>query len=104
MENTNIIKETLQEELDRSERSCRAYELELEKLPRGSVTVRVRGTKAYCYLKYREGSRIFTKYVGSAEAVESDLRKKVERRKEIEAVIKRLKRERAFIRKALRHS
>lgn len=104
MDDTNIIKDTLAEELDRSIRSRRAYELECEKLPRGSVTVRKRGNKTYCYLKYRNGSRTVTKYVGAAEIVEDDLRKKVARRKDLEGVIKRLKREESFIRKALRHS
>lgn len=100
----NIIKDTLAEELDRNIRSRRAYELECRKLPRGSVTVRTRGERAYCYLKYREGDRTVTEYVGAAEQVERDLRKQVARRKELEAVVKRLKREESFIRKALRHS
>lgn len=104
MDDINIIKDTLKEELDRNARSQRAYELECKKLPRGSVTLRVRGKKEYCYLRYREGSRTVTQYMGSAEAVEDGLRKQVARRKELESVIKRLKREESFIRKALRHS
>lgn len=104
MDEDNIIKETLKEELDRSVRSRRAYELECAKLPRGSVTVRTRGNRAYCYLKYREGDRIVTEYVGAAEKVEDELRRQVLRRKELESVVKRLKREELFIRKALRHS
>ena len=104
MNETNIIKDTLAEELDRNVRSRRAYELECVKLPRGSVTVRKRGNKAYCYLKYREGSRTVTKYAGKAESVEDDLRTQVARRKELESVVKRLKREELFIQKALRLS
>lgn len=104
MAEINIIKDMLVEELDRTGRSRRAYELECAKLPRGSVSVRTRGAKAYCYMKYREGDRTVTEYVGAAEKFESELRKKVARRKELEAVVKRLKREESFIRKALRHS
>jgi len=101
---TNIIKDTLVEELDRNVRSRRAYELEHATLPRGSVSVRTRGKKEYCYLKFREGARTVTKYVGAANLVEDDLRSQIARRKEIESVIKRLKTEEAFIEKALRHS
>ena len=101
---TNIVRDTLVEELDRNVRSRRAYELECAKLPRGSVSVRVRGNKSYCYLKYREGDRTVTEYVGASEKVEDELRTRVARRKELERVIKRLEREESFIRKALRHS
>jgi hypothetical protein len=104
MADANIIKDTLVEELDRNVRSRRAYELERMRLPRGSVSVRVRGNKAYCYLKYRKGTRTVTEYVGIAKVVEEELRKKVARRKEIESVIRRLKHEESFIKKALRHS
>ncbi|MEG0503296.1 MAG: hypothetical protein RR547_01495 [Raoultibacter sp.] len=104
MNDVNIIRETLVEELDRNTRSRRAYELECAKLPRGSVTVRMRGDRTYCYLKYREGDRVVTEYVGVAESVEKGLRKQVARRKELESVIKRLEREETFIQKALRHS
>jgi hypothetical protein len=104
MEEINIIKDTLVEELDRNKRSLRAYELECEKLPKGSVTVRARGDKTYCYLKYRDGDKTVTKYVGPSEKIEEDLRIRVARRKELESVIRRLKREGRFIEKALRHS
>jgi len=104
MTETNIIKETLVEELERNRRSRRAYELEHAKLPRGSVTIRSRGHRTYCYLKFREGERTITEYVGAADAVEGGLRALITRRKELESVIKRLKHEERFIEKALRHS
>ena len=104
MAELNVIRETLVEELDRNIRSQRAYELECERLPRGAVSIRTRGNKAYCYLKYREGSQVKTEYVGASEFVEDDLRKKISRRKELESVIRRLKREEQFMKKALRHS
>lgn len=103
MTETNIIKDTLLEELDRNLRSQRVYELERAKLPCGSVTVRLRGNKTYCYLKYREGARTVTQYVGAANLVEDKLRKQVARRKELESVIRRLRLEEKYIEKALRH-
>jgi len=104
MTEPNIIRDVLVEELERNKRSRRAYELERDKLPRGSVTVRKRGDRSYCYLKFRKGADTVTKYVGTANLVEDDLRSQVSRRKELESVIKRLKSEEAFIEKALRHS
>lgn len=100
----NIVKETLAEERTRNLRAQNAYRVELEKLPQGSVTVRPRGNKRYCYLKYREGSRVVTKYAGPADLMEETLRAQVLQRKELESVLKRLERELRFIEKALRHS
>lgn len=102
-ESANIIKETLREELDRNLRSQHAYEIEIGGLPRGSVSVRMRGEHEYCYLKYRDGRRTITEYVGPASRVERGLREQVRRRKEAQAILKRLKHEQAFIEKALRH-
>lgn len=104
MEATNIIKETLVEELERNERSQRVYRREIDLLPRGSVCVRSRGGRQYCYLKYREGDKTVTKYVGAAPLFERELREKVDRRKTLEESLRRLKREQAFIEKALRHA
>ena len=104
MENdVNIIRDTVAEELERNRRSRLAYEAELSDLPKGSVSVRTRGGREYCYLKYREGERVVTEYVGPASQVEEALRDQVSRRKEVEKVLKRLKKERAFAEKALRH-
>lgn len=104
METINIIKETLAEELERNERSQRVYRREIDLLPRGSVCVRSRGGRQYCYLKYREGDKTVTKYVGAAPLFERELREKVARRKTLEESLRRLRREQAFIEKALRHA
>ena len=99
-----MIRDVLVEELDRNERAQEAYVEQCRSLPNGSVSVRTRGNKAYCYLKYRVGERVVTDYVGPSELVEEDLRKKVNQRKELESILKRLKREHKFIEKALRHA
>lgn len=96
-----MIREMLEEELDRNTRAQEAYAAERDRLPKGSVTVKRRGGKAYCYLKYRDGSRIVTDYVGTAPKVEAELRAAVARRKEIEASIRQLRDERSYIERAL---
>ena len=97
----NIITEMLEEELDRNARAQAAYEAERDRLPRGSVCVKTRGSKSYCYLKYREGKRTITEYAGVAPQVEDGLRAQVARRKEVEAAIRQLKSEQRYIEKAL---
>ena len=101
MAERNMIREMLEEELDRNSRAQEAYAAERDRLPRGSVAVKRRGDKAYCYLKYRDGSRIVTDYVGTAGKVEADLRAAVARRKEVEAAIRQLRDEQAYIERAL---
>lgn len=101
MAERNMIREMLEEELDRNARAQEAYEAERDRLPRGSVSVKRRGGKEYCYLKYRDGSRVVTDYVGVASKVEPELRAAVARRKEIEASIRQLRDERKYIERAL---
>ncbi|MCR2035443.1 hypothetical protein [Adlercreutzia mucosicola] len=101
MDETNIIRDTLLEELERNERSQVIYAREIAVLPRGSVTVRMRAGHPYCYLKFREGDKVITQYVGPEEKVGDELRGNVERRRSLQDVLKRLRREHAFIEKAL---
>ena len=97
----NMIREMLEEELDRNSRAQEAYVAACNGLPKGSITIKRRGNKEYCYLKYRDGARIVTEYVGAAQKVETGLRSAVARRKEIEASIRQLKEEQAYIERAL---
>ena len=101
MTERNLIIEMLEEELDRNVRAQKAYVEEHNRLPRGSICVKRRGEKAYCYLKYREGTRTITDYAGVADKVEEKLRTQIARRKDIEAAIRQLKAEQRYIEKAL---
>lgn len=101
MDDVIVIRGVLQEELERNVRAQRAYRAEIESLPKGSVTVKVRDEKRYCYLTYREGRRVCTDYAGTADAVEEELRSKVEQRRSLEKVLRHLKSEERFMRKAL---
>lgn len=102
MAERNLIREMLEEELDRNMRAQATYAAERDSLPRGSVSVKTRGAKRYCYLKYRDGKRIVTDYVGIADAVEDDLRARIEQRKAAEAAICQLKAEQQYIERALK--
>lgn len=101
MDEPNIIRDTLMEELERNERSQYIYAQEIERLPKGSLTIRMRRGLPYCYLKYRQGSKVVTKYVGPEKQVGEDLRLQIEKRRSLQATLRRLKREHAFIVRAL---
>ncbi len=98
-----MITEILEEELDRNERAQQAYVAECDRLPKGSVAIKKRGKKSYCYLKYRKGNQIITDYIGTAEKVEKALRAQITRRKELEATIRQLKLEQRYIERILHH-
>ena len=97
----NLITEMLEEELDRNARAQEAYAAERDRLPKGSLCVKKRGSRSYCYLKYRDGERTVTDYMGTAPEVEESLRGQIARRKEIEAGLRQLKAEQRYIERAL---
>lgn len=98
----NLVREMLEEELDRNRRAQAAYTAERDSLPRGSVSVKKRGTKRYCYLKFRDGKKTVTDYVGIADVVEDNLRAQIEKRKSVESMLRQLKSEQRYIERALR--
>ena len=102
MAEKNLIREMLEEELDRNRRAQTAYIAERDSLPRGSIRVKTRGVKRYCYLKFRDGKKTITDYVGVADAVEEKLRAQVEQRKALESTIQQLKSEQRYIERALK--
>ena len=101
MDEPNIIRDTLVEELARNERSQLVYTQEIERLPKGSLTVRMRRGLPYCYLKYREEGKVVTKYVGPEKLVGETLSREIDKRKSLQAALRRLKREHDFIVRAL---
>lgn len=75
------------------------YESRLEKLPKGTLTETKSGNKVYYYLKYRDGKKVVSQYIPTDdfEKVESAI---LERR-HIEKMVKSLKEELKFAKKAL---
>lgn len=93
----NVIYEMLAEEKKRNIKMQQAYRSELEKLPKGTICKKIIGNKAYFYLKYRQGKKIISKYVGKdSEQISilvDILIEKIKKRKYLENVIRALRAE-----------
>lgn len=83
----------------RNENMIIEYTKELETLPRGKITPKIVNGKIYYYLYYRDGKKVVSKYIGKDEESLTAVREKLVRRSQIEEIIKKLKEEKAQIKK-----
>jgi len=75
------------------------YYEQLKALPKGTLSVKKMGSGEYWYLKYREGKRIVTKYIGKLSEKVVEIEKQIALRKTLEIMLKELEAELALIRK-----
>jgi len=97
----SYISVTLGREAERMSALREVYEKQLEALPKGSLRVRERGDRKYFYLSYRKDGKVVSDYVGSDESAVSELREQLERRKNIESLLKSIKNELRMMNRAL---
>ena len=83
----------------RNEKMIIEYTKELETLRRGKVTPKIVNGKTYCYLYYRDGKKVVSKYIGKDEESLTAIREGLTRRIQIEEIIKKLKEEKVQIKK-----
>lgn len=86
-------------EENRNENMIIEYTKELEKLPRGKITPKNVNGNTYYYLYYRDGKKVVSKYIGKDEDSLTKIRELLVRRSQIEELIKKLKEEKAQIKK-----
>ena len=98
----NLLTRTIQKEKQRIEYMLNAYSKQLDELPKGSVAALKSGKNTYYYLKYRDGKRVRTKYIGKDEVTVNQMRALVDKRRHVEAMIKSLREEQALVCKALK--
>lgn len=94
----NLIINTILKEKRRIEYMLDEYRGILSRLPKGSVSSVEKNGKVYYYLKYRDGKKIITKYLGKDAG---EIETLVEKRKHIEVMIKSLEGELKIAQKAL---
>lgn len=100
--NSDVIKSVFIDELERNKRLVSRYEAEVEKLPKGSLFLRQIGRQRYYYLNYREGKKVVSKFLGKENAFDAEkFQGQLERRKELNALLKRLRLERKELEKEL---
>ena len=89
----------LKEELERLERQEAAYEADLLEIPKGYISKKnIRGKIVY-YLQYREEQKIISKHISFDELPK--IKARVQRRKQLEASLRRVKEDQKKLRKVL---
>ena len=95
----NVIESVLLDEKHRNLRMQEQYKKEIEELPKGKLTLKKRKSGEYFYLVYREGRKVKYKYVGKDA---TDIEKQIEKRKHLEELLKKLKKEYKQIKKVVK--
>lgn len=97
-----ILESVLNEELDRLKSHISSYEDMLSNMPKGYISIVEISGKRFAYLKWREGNKVKSKYIGlEGSKEEKDSREIYFERKRIEANLKKTKEEEKRLRKAL---
>ena len=92
---------TIQKEKQRIDHMLDAYSKQLDTLPKGSVAEKKSGQNTYYYLKYRDGRRVISEYLGKDEIKVSQIRALLEKRRHVEAMIKLLREEQTLASRVL---
>ena len=95
----NMILTTISQEKKRIEYMLTKYKEEIDRLPKGSLSEKAVGERAYYYLKYRDGKKVVSQYISKSQI--DEIRQQLEKRKHIEAMIKSLQEELAIANKVL---
>lgn len=75
------------------------YNRELQNLPKGCIKPKKVKDKTYYYLVFRDGNKVVTKYIGKDGENLNYIREQLARRKQVEEILKKLKEEKAQIKK-----
>ena len=94
----NMILDTILKEKTRIEYMLDRYRKIAGELPKGSLSKTDKNGQEYYYLKYREGKKVITKYLGKTAGNMPEL---IEKRKHAETMIKSLENELKIAKKAL---
>ncbi|WP_418766167.1 hypothetical protein [Longibaculum muris] len=95
----NLIISTVMQEKQRIDYMLAKYQEALAELPKGTISEKQVKGNTYYYLKYRDGKKIVSKYIGKRE-IEA-LKQQIDRRRHIEAMIKSLLEEQKLAAKVL---
>jgi hypothetical protein len=97
----SLMLNAIQKEKKRIDYMIASYLEQLETLPKGSVVAKTVRQNIYYYLKYRNGKKILTDYLGKDTERVDAVRAELEKRRHIERMIVRLQSERAIADKVL---
>lgn len=95
----------LQEEKKQASRLMQRYENELQALPHGSFFIRGAGKNRYGYLTFSEKGKIQQQYIGRLSEDEiKKYRGMMERKKKLQELRSKAKKQLDFLEKSLRHA
>ena len=86
-------------EENRNKKMIIEYMKELDVLPKGKIMPKMVNGNIYYYLYYRDGKKVVSKYIGKNEESLTPIREGLARRSQVEEIIKKLKEEKAQIKK-----
>jgi len=92
----SLVIRTVQKEKQRIDRMMDAYSKLLNDLPKGTVAEKKTGNSVYYYLKYRDGGKVVSEYLGKDGDRVSQMRVLIDKRRHVEAMIKHLREEQAL--------
>ena len=84
-----VLDYVLSEELARLQRYRSHLSEEMGKLPKGSISIKIKAKRPYAYLSFREGKKVISTYVGSAGNPKVDeIIQQISSRRKLQADIK----------------
>ena len=93
------LQSVIEKEEKRNNNMINEYLLELDSLPKGSIKEKKVKNNVYYYLNYRDGNKVISKYIGKEEKLVNQVKEQLNRRKQIEELLKLLYKERTDIKK-----
>lgn len=95
----NMILSMVLQEKQRIDYMLARYQETISELPKGTISEKLINGNTYYYLKYRDGKKVISKYVGKDNIQE--LKEQIEKRRHVEAMIKSLTEEQRLAAKIL---
>lgn len=95
----NMILNMVLQEKQRIDYMLARYQKMISELPKGTISEKLINGNTYYYLKYRDGKKVISKYVGKDNIQE--VKEQIEKRRHIEAMIKSLTEEQRLATKIL---
>lgn len=95
----NLVISTVKKEKQRIDYMLEKYCEMLARLPKGTISEKKVNGNTYCYLKYRDGKKVISKYIGKND-VEA-MREQIEKRHHVEGMIHFLTEEQKLAEKVL---
>ena len=92
----SLVIRTVQKEKQCIDRMLDAYLKQLSDLPKGTVAEKKSGNNVYYYLKYRDGDKVVSEYLGKNDDKVGSIRAMIDKRRHVEAMIKHLREEQAL--------